>query len=696
MVLEYLREGQEQPLIIEFNPWQWAGNEQLTVAYFNEVKKIVGVKDKSKKAKKAAQLLKAYSAFLSATQEVVKGIPDVLFGILAILLVAGAASPLLPLLAQYTDILTPLAGAGALIVLLLSRSQKLLDALAKRSEERAQLELKTLVEIKNELSSALRQLDRQLLVVIDDIDRLSPKEMREVFQLVKANADFPNFIYLLPFQRSSVIAANNALDSDGDAFLEKIVQVTFEIPPLDSEAVVTHLTEHLNALFAPELARGDFDHERWFEVLHAGLQTHFQNLRTVNRFVAMLAFRVEALRKHGMLEVNSIDFIALEVLREFEPQLFLRLRNSKQLLTHYSSGDQKDRDRIQQELEQLLQFVTEEKRESAKAVLRELFPNREWVFGWGSSSHSRTEWQKTLRICCGEYFDRYFLLQLATQEISAVEVERLFIATSDISKLKQIFISLSEQGRLIAMMRRIEPKIDQIAPEHLPVMLTALCSCSPLLPEELPDALSERSDWILTRLVRILLKNAPDSTTRFHALKSAISDASEVSLPVAVVAGESRRAETGDENELISATELRKLKDACIGRIREFANNGQLHAEVQLPHVLYRWKEWASLSEVQAWALLCMINAKQFLSLIVGFTHRSTVFSSASRKPQIRNFITLHEIESFVALSALKEALSQFEHVAEQGSELVAVECLYRAIERREAGKPDYSIPFDE
>ena len=49
--------------------------------------------------------------------------------------------------------------------------------------------------------------DLRVLVVMDDLDRIQPNEMREMFRLVKGVADFPNTIYLLSFDREVVIDA---------------------------------------------------------------------------------------------------------------------------------------------------------------------------------------------------------------------------------------------------------------------------------------------------------------------------------------------------------------------------------------------------------------------------------------------------------------------------------------------------------
>ncbi len=73
-----------------------------------------------------------------------------------------------------------------------------------------------------------------LLVVIDDIDRLIPSEVQELFQLIKVNADFPNVVYLVLFDRS-VVEKNieKVVAVSGRDYLEKIVQVGFDVPLIE-------------------------------------------------------------------------------------------------------------------------------------------------------------------------------------------------------------------------------------------------------------------------------------------------------------------------------------------------------------------------------------------------------------------------------------------------------------------------------
>lgn len=70
-----------------------------------------------------------------------------------------------------------------------------------KSAKEAELPLS---EIRHEVRTLLARRDHPLLIVMDDIDRLSAEQMKALFQLVKGNMDFPNVVFLLLFQRDIV------------------------------------------------------------------------------------------------------------------------------------------------------------------------------------------------------------------------------------------------------------------------------------------------------------------------------------------------------------------------------------------------------------------------------------------------------------------------------------------------------------
>jgi KAP family P-loop domain len=116
---------------------------------------------------------------------------------------------------------------GILCTISADISERIADAISAIATANS----KTLQEQKNELANELRKLNQNVLIIMDDIDRLTPNETANLFQLVKTNGDFPKIIYLLLCQRDTVEhALKIALELDGKQYLKKIVNVGFDIP----------------------------------------------------------------------------------------------------------------------------------------------------------------------------------------------------------------------------------------------------------------------------------------------------------------------------------------------------------------------------------------------------------------------------------------------------------------------------------
>src|SRR5205823_5756119 len=154
-----------------------------------------------------------------------------------------------------------------------------------------------------------------------------------LFQLVKANADFPNLIYLLLFPRDIVEKSLEAIAPiSGKEFLEKIVQVGFDIPRVERVRLEKVLFAGLDELLEDRAVGQRFNQQRWDNIFISGLRPYFETLRDVHRFLATLAFHVALFRNSTSFEVNPIDLIALEVLRVFEPEVYHRLPEAKSVL----------------------------------------------------------------------------------------------------------------------------------------------------------------------------------------------------------------------------------------------------------------------------------------------------------------------------------------------------------------------------
>jgi len=124
----------------------------------------------------------------------------------------------------------------------------------------------TLEETFQELAEVLEKEERRFLIIIDDIDRLSPDEALAIFRMVKSVGRLPNVMYLLVFDRE--LAENVVRErypSEGPHYLEKIIQAGFELPmPLRTDLNRAILTS-INTICGDP---GEAHHRRLLNLFH--------------------------------------------------------------------------------------------------------------------------------------------------------------------------------------------------------------------------------------------------------------------------------------------------------------------------------------------------------------------------------------------------------------------------------------------
>ena len=176
--------------MLDFNPWMFSGTEQLVDSFFREVSAQLHLKE-------------------------------------------GRLDAIATEVEAYGDLLSPVADVATVLSALpfsgwLGCARDAANAV-KRFQERRKL---SVTDQRKKLAGNLASLEQPIVVVVDDIDRLSTNEIRDIFRLVRLTASFPNVIYLVAFDRKRVEDALTEEGIDGRNYLEKIVQVSFDIPVL--------------------------------------------------------------------------------------------------------------------------------------------------------------------------------------------------------------------------------------------------------------------------------------------------------------------------------------------------------------------------------------------------------------------------------------------------------------------------------
>ncbi|MDN5094288.1 KAP family P-loop NTPase fold protein [Aliarcobacter butzleri] len=83
----------------------------------------------------------------------------------------------------------------------------------------------SLEKVKSRINEYLKNLDKKIVIIVDDIDRLTDQETEFIFRLTKGIADFDNLIYILLYDKSIVAKSLQTFKNEnGEKYLEKIVQ----------------------------------------------------------------------------------------------------------------------------------------------------------------------------------------------------------------------------------------------------------------------------------------------------------------------------------------------------------------------------------------------------------------------------------------------------------------------------------------
>ncbi|MGB9337257.1 MAG: P-loop NTPase fold protein, partial [Candidatus Acidiferrales bacterium] len=459
MILDALSKLNANTITLEFNPWEWAGQEKVFEGFFGELSAKLGKADTSKDAAKTAKIVRMYGAMLSAASSITGRFRWFLVGLLAIAGLIGLA-PLLQAPRPFT-IFWFLEMLVLIVALALAASGQVTNKIADYFDAKAQATRKSVAELKLELHDLLKGLKTNVLVVVDDVDRLTPEGVRIVFQLVKVNADFPNLVYLLLFQRDTIETTLSRMgDVNGAEFLEKIVQVGFDIPKLSAKKLEESLESTISEIVQGTSADPKFDSQRWAKLFVSAIRPYFRSLRDIKRFTDTLSFHCELYKSGNAFDANPVDLIALEVLRQFEAPLYAKLYGARALLTGVPrepfapyTGEAK------KAAEALLDKVN--RLNEAREILGGVFPpfaralvgpeDAEGSSGPPHNAAFRSEWLRDLRPCHPDMFERYFRFSLSAEDLSESQLASVLSAMENRISFAGKLRELSERGLLGAV-----------------------------------------------------------------------------------------------------------------------------------------------------------------------------------------------------------------------------------------------------
>lgn len=695
MALSYSKQQNNSPTIIEFSPWEWSAQDKIVQAFFDEISKSIGRKDSSREDQKLANIFAKYGNHLSTAHAFIKGANLALPLLVTSILSTGLISSYFTDNSQLPILIATITSFIALILPATEKGSELLGKLSENYEKKSKLNEKNLAEIREELITALKDRKTPLLIVMDDIDRLTAVELRMIFQLIKANTDFPNVIFLLLFQKDIVEKKLTDDTQSGENYLEKIIQIPFTIPQIQLKQVHEVLVNLLEDVINSHTdADKKFDQKRWIEIYHEGLKNYFTNLRNVYRFNSTLCFNFNLFKNNEIFEADPIDLIAIECLRVFEPNVYSKLSNSKEAFTTLgstSSNNQNDKVKYTRIIEDIINSASERNRESVEGILKNLFPTIQWIISnYYYDYSSYQEWFTQLRVCHKDHFDKYFKLSFDSEDFSTSEFINFLELTNDRDKLKEKILALDARNIAEDFLSKFEAYSKKVPIENFESYIYAMLDAGDEINSESSKFLGFSPKNYLFRLCSWCLEDIEDIHLRAKILSDYINQNPNFSIIDDILLAEHQHREKNHET-LLDDSDFEQLKIDFTKKLNEFANSNpeDLIKKPSFRSLMYRWKEWGASSDVLSWfekQTQDINGVLQILDTMIQVNRSSNDFYTISN---ISKKIKADTLENFLDIPRISNIIDSADHsvLSEEKKELI--EMFKKGLENKANNRDD-------
>lgn len=546
---------EERIIIVKFNPWNYSDCSQLISQFFSTLQTELRIFGNNEALCNVGSALEKYSSILDY-------------------------SSYIPVVGQYLGPLKDLvSGLGS--------------HMKEFGENGSSVESQ-----KKRVVEALSNQKQKFLVVIDDIDRLNNKQIRAIFQLVNSLAGFPNMIYLLSFDRNVVSRAlHEEQGCDGEEYLEKIIQVPFEVPEANKELVNNFLFERCYPVFFDnEEEESCFEKEYWSNIFSECISPFIKNLRDINRVMNAFEFKLNLMKD----EVNKVDLLALTTLQICAPEIFYWIRVNKVILTGSieSTGgitgvEQKKNEKCYLDI---FEKIYSKNPQNMLRIIGALFPQFAWhTGGYVQNNDTNDELRLKDKIASNERFDRYFNLSLEEISISKVEIKKSVFEYSK-EEWSLLATELLKNNKLVDYLQEVRTYIPELSTQRKEILMDLCIEINAMEMAQMranaftivPASMASN---VLTETLRQNEKNANK-----HWILNTISKTNLKTLPSCCSIVEKLERAYGRVNQYLNSSEqyvlenaLDEINIALTQRIRELLSLETLVECREVETVMYTW-----------------------------------------------------------------------------------------------------------
>ena len=316
-----------------------------------------------------------------------------------------------------------------------------------------------------QIDTILKKIEKQFIIVIDDIDRLSKEEIILVLKLIRNFHKFSNIKFIVAYDRSYVINAIKGLNEvEANNYLDKIFIYNFAVPLLKT-FMGTLLFDNLKSSFKKESNEIDsIFYKGYPSSSEDTMITVLRNIRDIKRFMNFSTQSYALIKE----EVFFPDFIRIELLRFLYPEVYnifyqkrdyfigVGVDNSPGVWPNYNkpykllkenirddSGEQRIVSYLQKNKDNL--NIKEDDIKDIERLINGLF------YGYDPNTNLKNN---HIRFTFPKYIQRYFYFRIFDFELSEYEFNNV-IDNYNENEIKEIAASWMKKNLTSSILERI-------------------------------------------------------------------------------------------------------------------------------------------------------------------------------------------------------------------------------------------------
>ena len=437
-------------------------------------------------------------------------------------------------------------------------------------------------------------------------------------------ANFPNITYLLSYDKNIVVKAlNDVQGENGEEYLEKIIQLPFDVPDVKSSKLQGLLNDKIKENIS--LPEGELESPYWHNVLYNCIQPFISSPRDISRYVNTLSFSYPPVKD----EVCFADMAVICSFQLFAHPVYEWIKNNKySLVGGYNGGgiSKNDVEKRKNEFIKSLETTYPGNIDFIISALSIIFPSFYNKISFSSNFITDLDLRKGKRIASDKRFDVYFSLDLEDVKISDAEF-KMSINEMNEPQLREYLSSLKHQNLLSDYKNELRLYSKEIDEDRIELLLSVLMFSSGRIKST--NQLTEYNDKLVDVYFLIeLLKIINVENHRYSIIKSIIDQSDFLSfqkllhLPhiIELNYGKIASTEYQYEEKIISEEHLKDLENIIVNRIEYFSKIENIFYWQECHRALLLWEviNKESYTNFISEQIKSKINAIILTSLAIG------------------------------------------------------------------------------